>query len=48
MKQYIVRKYIMAKSAKDAIAKDKKTDVDDVWVDVDWEEEQVGFKKNEE
>jgi len=32
-KLYIVRKYIMARSAKDAILKDKKSDVDDVWLD---------------
>ena len=38
-KLYIVRKYIMARSAKDAILKDKKSDVDDVWLDED-------FKKN--
>jgi len=32
-KLYIVRKYIKAKSAKEAIMLDKKTPVDDVWVD---------------
>lgn len=34
--QYIVRKYIMATSARDAINKDKETDVSDVCVDQDW------------
>ena len=51
MKQYIVRKYIMAKSAKDAIKLDKKKEVDDVWVDEDWKASQlenngIGFKDN--
>lgn len=32
-KLFIVRKYILAKSALDAIKKDKFTPVDDVWVD---------------
>lgn len=35
-KLFIVKKYIMAKSAKDAILKDKKTPVDDVWIDEEW------------
>jgi hypothetical protein len=42
---YIVRKYIMAKSAKEAIERDKKSEVDDVWVDEDWKSNEVGFKK---
>ena len=50
MKQYIVRKYIMAKSAKEAIKLDNKSEVDDCWVDEDWKAGQyekpqdVGFK----
>ena len=49
MKRYIVRKYIYAKSAKDAINKDKTSPVDDVWVDEKWLEAQnnlpiEGFK----
>lgn len=35
-KRYVVRKYIIAKSAKDAIKKDKNADVDDVWLDQDY------------
>ncbi len=35
-KLFIVRKYIMAKSAIDAIKKDKVTPVDDVWIDDEW------------
>ncbi len=33
---YIVRKYIMATSAKSAINLDKKTPVQDVWIDDEW------------
>lgn len=39
LKRYIVRKYIMAKSAKDALRIEKKTKPDDVWVDEDWKKE---------
>jgi len=38
-KRFIVRKYIMAKSAKEAIKKDKTTMPDDVWVDDEWKKE---------
>lgn len=40
-KLYIVRKYIMARSAKDAILKDKKSDVDDVWLDEDFKKTEI-------
>ena len=33
---YIVRKYIWAKSASEAIKLDKKIPVQDVWVDDEW------------
>lgn len=35
-KLFIVKKYIMAKSATEAIRKDRYTKIDDVWVDEDW------------
>ncbi len=35
-KLYVVRKYIWAESADEAIKKDKRTPVDDVWVDDEW------------
>lgn len=35
-KLFVVRKYIMAKSAKEAIKLDKNTPVDDVWIDDEW------------
>lgn len=38
-KRFIVRKYIMAKSAQEALRKEKVTRPDDVWVDEDWKKE---------
>jgi hypothetical protein len=35
-KLFVVKKYIMARSAKHAIKKDKTHPVDDVWVDEEW------------
>lgn len=35
-KRFIVRKYIMAISASDALKKERKTLADDVWVDDNW------------
>jgi hypothetical protein len=35
-KRFIIRKYIYAKDALEAIKKDKVTKVDEVWVDEDW------------
>jgi hypothetical protein len=40
-KLYVVRKYIMATSAKQAILKDKTAPVEDVWVDTDWQKRQT-------
>jgi hypothetical protein len=45
-KLYIVKKYILAKSASDAIRKDKKTPVDDCWMDEDFKKQlstAIGF-----
>lgn len=39
---YIIRKYLAAKSASDAISKDKKTPVTDVWVDEEFKKTQTG------
>jgi hypothetical protein len=53
-KMFILRKYVRAKSASDAIRKDKQTPVDDVWVDDDWKKQQnalenaIGFTVTEE
>jgi hypothetical protein len=53
-KQFIVRKYVMASSAIDAIRKEKNKPVDDVWLDADWEKKQnadrpsaIGFSNSE-
>lgn len=48
---YVIRKFIMAKDAKDAIKKEKEQPVNDVWMDEDWkrdkinQEPELGFKK---
>ncbi len=54
-KLFIIRKYITAYSAKNAIKLDKKTPVDDVWVDDDWKKdnlnkntEAIGFNVNQD
>jgi len=51
-KLFVIRKYIYAESAKEAIVKDRITDVDDVFVDNEWKKENkldkdkdIGFKK---
>lgn len=53
-KMFIVRKYVMAKSAKGAILLEKNLPVDDVWLDEDWKKNnpekvssggEVGFRK---
>lgn len=52
LKQFIVRKYVMATSAGHAIRKERSTPVADVWVDDDWKKKQdapkadvIGFSK---
>jgi len=40
-KMYIVRKYIKALSAVDAIKKEKDTAVHDVWIDEKWSEKEL-------
>jgi hypothetical protein len=43
-KRFIVRKYIMAQSAADAIKKEKIAPVFDVWVDDDYKKDnEIGF-----
>lgn len=38
-KRYVVRKYIMAQSAQEALRKEKEILPDDVWVDEDWKKD---------
>lgn len=49
MKRYIVRKFVMAKNAKQAMRLEKAQEVDDVFLDENWMEANelpdVGFKK---
>lgn len=52
-KRYIVRKYIMAKSASEALRKEKKVRPDDVYIDGDWQKDNnehlvsaIGFTVN--
>lgn len=40
-KMYVVRKYIKAVSAIEAIKKDTKTPVHDVWIDEKWQEKEL-------
>ncbi len=50
-KRFVIRKYIYAASAKEAIKKDRSHPVEDVWVDDDWKKENmnsdspIGFNK---
>lgn len=52
-KMFVIRKYVMADSAKSAIRKDKTTPVDDVWIDPDWQKVNLasaigfGYQPNE-
>ena len=38
-KRFIIRKYIMAQSCQSAIRKERRTKVDDCWVDDEWKKE---------
>lgn len=40
-KLFVIRKYIKASSASDAIKKDRSTPVDDVWIDDEWKKNQA-------
>ena len=40
LKLFVVKKYIMATSAQEALKKEKRTRPDDVWIDDDWRKEQ--------
>lgn len=35
-KLFVVKKFIMAKSVKDALKKERNTPVDSVWIDDEW------------
>jgi hypothetical protein len=48
-KKFIIKKFVFAKNALDAIRKDKRTPVDDVYVDGEWmmenDKKNMGFTK---
>lgn len=49
LKRFIIRKFIMANSASDAIKRDKKSPVDEVYIDIEHfdnlENDKLKFKK---
>jgi len=47
IKRYIVRKYVMALSVIDAVRKEKKVQIDDVWVDDDWKKDHMYYGTKE-
>ena len=46
-KRFIVKKYIMASSAHEALKKERRVRPDDVWVDEDWKKEKGNSLKLE-
>lgn len=40
LRRYIVRKYVMATTAADALKKERKHMPDDIWLDEEWKKEQ--------
>lgn len=46
MKLYVIHKYVMARSAAEAIKLEGKHKVDDVYVDDDWKRANVGISKD--
>lgn len=44
LKLFVVRKYVSAKSAADAIKQERRFDVDDCWVDDDFKKEIINNK----
>lgn len=42
-KRFIIRKYIIAESAKEALEKEKKIDADECIIDSDWVSENKNF-----
>ncbi|TXG76600.1 hypothetical protein E6Q11_04335 [Candidatus Dojkabacteria bacterium] len=51
LKRYVIRKYIFAKSAQQALKREKHIKADDVWIDDEWKRDKafegssdIGFK----
>jgi len=54
-KRYVVRKYIMAHSAQEALRKERRVRPDDCWIDDDWKKDNqanlvsaIGFTVDQE
>lgn len=54
-KRFVIKKYIMAKSAHEALKKERKVRPDDVWIDEDWKKDNpnqlvsaIGFNLEQE
>lgn len=45
-KQFVIRKYVMAKSAAEALKKEKRIPADDCWVSEEWLKSQEFVSKN--
>ena len=46
LKQYIVRKFVIAKNVKEALKKEKTMIADEAWIDTDWKEDkskEIGY-----
>lgn len=51
-KQYVIRKYVLAKNVTDALKKERDIRADEAWIDEDWKKQnpnitskEIGFKK---
>ena len=46
IKQYIIRKYIMAKDVKEALRKEREIPADEAWIDPEWQKvnPDIGYK----
>lgn len=47
LKKFVIRKYVWATSAMDAIRNETKNEVHDVWLDEDWKKSQDFSPKGE-
>ena len=48
LKQYIIRKYVLAENVAQALKKEKLIKADEAWIDTDWKTDKnisVGYKK---
>lgn len=47
MKLYVIKKYILAKNARQALIKERKAEADDIWVHEDWQKREIDSKFEE-